>query len=62
MSSQADQALTDHPPAHLHTMTYEDLTADPVTELTKLGEFLGCADPAGWALSVADQVRKPVAG
>jgi putative sulfotransferase len=59
MSSQAEQALADHPPAHLHTMAYEVLVADPVGELTKLGEFLGFADPAGWAVSVADRVRKP---
>ena len=61
MSSQADQALADHPPASLHTMTYEDLIADPVTSLTELGEFLGFADAPGWAASVADRVRKPVA-
>jgi putative sulfotransferase len=40
-------------------MAYEVLVADPVGELTKLGEFLGFADPAGWAVSVADRVRKP---
>jgi putative sulfotransferase len=61
MSSQAEQALIDHPPAALHTMAYEDLIADPVSALTGLGEFLGFADAAGWAGSVADRVRKPVA-
>jgi len=60
MSSQAEQALIDHPPAFLHTMAYEDLIADPVSELTKLGDFLGFADAAGWAGAVADRVRKPV--
>lgn len=59
MSSQAEQALADNPPAHLLTMAYEDLVADPVAELTALGTFLGFADPAGWAVSVADRVRKP---
>ena len=60
MSSQAEQALIDHPPASLHTMAYEDLIVDPVSSLTELGEFLGFADAAGWAGSVADRVRKPV--
>ncbi|OJF15722.1 sulfotransferase family protein [Couchioplanes caeruleus] len=59
MSSQAEQALADHPPAHLHTMAYEDLVADPVGQLTALGTFLGFADPGGWAASVAHRVRKP---
>lgn len=59
MSSQAEQSLADHPPAHLHTMAYEDLVADPVGRLTDLGEFLGFADAPGWAVSVADRVRKP---
>ncbi|MFI5493022.1 sulfotransferase domain-containing protein [Actinoplanes sp. NPDC051859] len=59
MSSQAEQALADHPPAHLHQMAYEDLVAEPVKELTGLAEFLGFADPAGWAASVADRVRRP---
>ncbi|MCU7723981.1 sulfotransferase [Actinoplanes sp. KI2] len=57
MSSQADQALADHPPAQLHRMAYEQLVADPIGELTTLGEFLGFADPAAWAASVAGRVR-----
>ena len=57
MSSQAEQALADHPPTHLHKMAYEQLIADPLGELTTLGEFLGFADPAGWAVSVAGRVR-----
>jgi putative sulfotransferase len=59
MSSQAAQALADHPPAHLHEMAYEDLVDDPVGELTRLGEFLGFADAPGWAVSVAHRVRRP---
>lgn len=59
MSSQAEQALADNPPAELLQMAYEDLVADPIAELTKLGAFLGFADPAGWAGKVADRVRKP---
>jgi putative sulfotransferase len=38
---------------------YEDILADPVTELTALGEFIGFADPSGWAAQVADQVNPP---
>ena len=57
MSSQAEQALADHPPAHLHRMAYEQLLADPIGELTGLGRFLGFADPAGWAGSVAGRIR-----
>jgi putative sulfotransferase len=59
MSSQAEQALADNPPAQLHQMAYEELVADPIGELTRLGAFLGFADPAGWADTVADRVRKP---
>jgi putative sulfotransferase len=59
MSSQAEQALDDHPPAHLHRMAYEELVADPVGQLTALGAFLGFADPGGWAGAVADRVRRP---
>ena len=59
MSSQAEQSLADHPPAHLHTMAYEDLVADPIGGLTELGEFLGFADAPGWAASVAHRVRRP---
>ncbi|MEV8507480.1 hypothetical protein AB0368_22050 [Actinoplanes sp. NPDC051475] len=59
MSSQAEQALEDHPPAQLHRIAYEDIVADPVGRLTDLGSFLGFADPAAWAGSVADRVRRP---
>ena len=34
-------------------MRYEDILADPVTELAELGEFIGFADPSGWAAQVA---------
>jgi hypothetical protein len=30
-----------------------------VTQLTGLGEFIGFADPAGWAVQVAAQVNPP---
>ena len=60
MTSQADQALADHPPRQLLTMAYEDLVADPLTELTALGEFLSFTDPSGWAGRVAHRVKTPV--
>jgi putative sulfotransferase len=60
LSSQAEQALTDNPPRHLLRMSYEDLLADPAGQLTALGEFLGFADPAGWAAKVAHRVSAPV--
>ncbi|MEV4847207.1 sulfotransferase domain-containing protein [Micromonospora matsumotoense] len=59
MSSQADQALRDVPPAHLLRMSYEDLVADPVAELTGLGRFLDFPDPAGWAERMASRVVAP---
>jgi putative sulfotransferase len=59
MSSQAEQALADSPPPHLLTMRYEDLLADPVGELSRLGRFLQFADPDGWALKVAGRVVRP---
>ncbi len=61
LSSQAEQALDDNPPRQLHRMTYEELLADPVEQLTTLGAFLGFADPAGWAGAVAHRVRMPEA-
>jgi hypothetical protein len=60
MTSQTEQALTDAPPAHLLTMSYEDLLRDPAGELTRLGEFLLFDDPAGWAARVAGRVKTPV--
>ena len=60
MSSQAEQALADSPPASLLTMAYEDLVLDPVGQLTALGSFLGFADADGWADSVAHHVKSPV--
>ncbi|WP_434739702.1 sulfotransferase domain-containing protein [Micromonospora sp. SH-82] len=59
MTSQAEQALTDVPPQHLLRMRYEDLVADPVAELTRLGGFLDFPDPSGWAGAVAGRVRAP---
>jgi putative sulfotransferase len=59
MSSQAEQALADSPPAQLLTMSYEDLLVDPIGRLTTLGTFLDFEDPAGWATSVAHRVKSP---
>jgi putative sulfotransferase len=59
MSAQTEQALADHPPAHLLVMAYEDLLLDPIGELTRLGGFLLFDDPAGWADGVAGRVKSP---
>lgn len=56
LTSQAEQALVDRPPAQLYTIRYEDLLEDPAGKLTELAEFLGFGDPAGWADRVAGQV------
>lgn len=59
MSALAEQALADAPPTQLHTLRYEDLLADPVSELDRLGRFLAFPDAAQWAAQVAGQVRRP---
>jgi pimeloyl-ACP methyl ester carboxylesterase len=59
MMGAAEQALADRPPRHLLRMRYEDLVADPLSELSQLGEFLGFADASGWAATAAERVRSP---
>ncbi|GGM09635.1 sulfotransferase domain-containing protein [Micromonospora yangpuensis] len=59
MSSQAEQALADVPPEHLLRMSYEDLVADPVGELTRLGAYLELGEPTRWAQRVAGRVVAP---
>jgi putative sulfotransferase len=59
MTSQAEQALSDMPPRHLHRMRYEDLVADPVGQLSLLARFLEFEDWAAWANQVADRVVAP---
>lgn len=59
MAAQAEQTLADTPPAHLLTMRYEDLVADPVNELVQLGRFLDFDDAEGWAERVAGRVVDP---
>jgi putative sulfotransferase len=59
MNGSAEQALADLQPRELLRVRYEDILADPVTQLTGLGEFIGFADPAGWAIQVAAQVNPP---
>lgn len=61
MMSLAEQAFADLDPAYLHRIRYEDLIANPVGELTRLGEFLGFAEPARWAGATAGHVRPPTA-
>jgi putative sulfotransferase len=57
----AETSLREYPPRQLLTMRYEDILATPDEELTRLGEFLGFADPAGWAVQAAGRVRRPAA-
>jgi pimeloyl-ACP methyl ester carboxylesterase/acyl carrier protein len=59
MNGSAEQALADLRPRELLRVRYEDILADPVPELAKIGEFLGFADPSGWATQVSDQVNPP---
>jgi putative sulfotransferase len=61
MMGFAEQAFADFDPPHLHRIRYEDLVANPVGELTGLGQFLGFADPASWATASAGRIR-PSAG
>ncbi len=58
LHGSAEQALADMQPRHLHRLRYEDLVARPLDELTKLGEFLGFADPSWWAARTANQVSR----
>jgi putative sulfotransferase len=57
MSYTAEVALAKYPPRQLLRMRYEDLVAAPRQQLTGLGEFLGFADPRGWAARSAGRVR-----
>jgi putative sulfotransferase len=59
MMGSAEQALADLKPRHLHRIRYEDVLTSPAEELGRLGEFLGFADPAGWAAAAAGRVRRP---
>ena len=59
MNGSAEQALADLQPRELLRLRYEDILAEPVTELTRLGEFIGFGDPSGWAAQVASQVNPP---
>jgi putative sulfotransferase len=56
MSYTAEVALAKYPPRQLLRMRYEDLLAAPQEQLTGLGEFLGFADPEGWAARTAGRV------
>jgi putative sulfotransferase len=58
MSHAAEVALTKHAPRQLLRMRYEDLVEAPEEQLTRLAEFLGFADPAGWAARSASRVRR----
>ncbi|MFG2044562.1 sulfotransferase domain-containing protein [Dactylosporangium sp. NPDC048998] len=57
LAGQTEQAIADARPRELLTMAYEDLVADPVTQLGRLGNFLGFEDWEPWAHRVAGSVR-----
>jgi putative sulfotransferase len=57
MNHSAEQALAELRPRQLLRLRYEDLAAEPVDELTKVGAFLGFTDPPGWAARTAPRVR-----
>jgi putative sulfotransferase len=59
MSYAAEAALAKHAPPQLLRMRYEDLVTAPEEQLTRLAEFLGFADPAGWVVQAAKRVRRP---
>jgi putative sulfotransferase len=55
---EAERALRECPPRQLLRLRYEDLVAAPAEQLTRLGDFLGFADPAGWAARAAGRVSR----
>jgi putative sulfotransferase len=59
MNGSAEQALADLRPRELLRVRYEDILANPVPELAEIGEFLGFADPSGWATQVSGKVNPP---
>lgn len=59
LTSQAEQALEDIRPRRLLRMSYEELVTNPVTELNRLGEFLGFDDWPSWAQKMAERVKAP---
>jgi putative sulfotransferase len=59
LTYMAERALAEHPPRQLLRMRYEDLVAEPAEQLTRLGGFLGFADPDGWAARAAVRVSRP---
>jgi putative sulfotransferase len=59
MTSLAEQTIADTAPQSLLRVRYEDLTADPIGELSRIGRFLGFEDSRQWAARCAPQVRAP---
>jgi putative sulfotransferase len=57
-NSAAQRALAECQPPHLLRMQYEDLVAEPIDQLTLLGDFLGFADAAGWAARTAGRISR----
>jgi putative sulfotransferase len=57
-NNAAQQALAEWQPRHLLRMQYEDLVAAPIDQLTRLGDFLGFADAAGWAADTSGRIYR----
>jgi putative sulfotransferase len=54
----AERALAGWGPPHLLRLRYEDLLAEPVDQLTRLGDFLGFADTPSWVAQAAGMIRQ----
>jgi hypothetical protein len=57
LASKGEQAIADARPRELLTIAYEDLVDDPLTQLERLGRFLGFADWEQWAHRVFGSVQ-----
>lgn len=58
MNGCAEQALGDVRPKKLYRVRYEDIVERPADELTRLGEFIGFAEPDRWAARAAGMVKR----
>ena len=57
LNKMAEKAIADIPPRNLMKVTYEQLVANPVGQLRRLGRFLDFEDWQDWAEQVAPQIE-----
>ena len=57
LNKMADKAISDIPPRNLLKVSYEQLVANPVGQLRRLGRFLDFEDWQDWAEQVAPQIE-----